>query len=294
MRKVRLSLAVLVSLFGLACGGGGGGDDDGGGGTALTSIVANVKSSNETAAVLKTGAPPAAASAVLSEAASLQAAQAATLTYLRGGTASLTILPGTTRVIIAIADVDGYWELSGLTAGETVLVTFGQSAPATFTFRYGQGDATSIAAYAETAVAVTEVGTGDVQVNVTWDREVDVDLHVLDPNNEEVYWLHRNSASGGALDLDSNPGCAIDGVKAENITWATGTAPKGTYRVLVDYFSDCSIGETVNYVVTVNAQGKAPQVFAKSFEPATDDGGSACYSNGSVVDGVEITTFTVE
>jgi hypothetical protein len=50
------------------------------------------------------------------------------------------------------------------------------------------------------------VGTGAVQVNVTWDLDVDVDLHVLDPRGEEIYYDHRRSASGGVL--RPGPGCS--------------------------------------------------------------------------------------
>ena len=51
---------------------------------------------------------------------------------------------------------------------------------------------------------VLQVGTGDVQVTLSWDAGSDVDLHVVDPNGDEVYWTNRRVASGGELDLDSN------------------------------------------------------------------------------------------
>ena len=296
MRNRRIHFSCLAvgaaALVGLACGGGGGG---GGKSAALSEYVAAVKSSDGTiTAQLKTGSPPAAATAV--HATSNLAAAAATLTFLRGGTAAVPVDPTATRIIIAITGVDGYWELTGLTpgAGQTVLVTFGQNSPETFTLRLGAGDASTIASYDDIAVALTTVGTGDVQVNVTWDLDVDVDLHVLDPSGEEIYYGNDMSTSGGTLDLDSNAGCNLDHVKAENITWPVGGAPAGTYKVLVDYFEACTTGP-VNYVVTVNVKGHAPQTFAKTFADGASDFGSTCFpsSGDTLLCGVQITTFTV-
>ena len=72
---------------------------------------------------------------------------------------------------------------------------------------------------------VLQVGTGDVQVTLGWDTVADVDLHVIDPNGDEVYWANRMVPSGGELDLDSNAGCS-EGVSNENITWPEGLAPR--------------------------------------------------------------------
>lgn len=292
-RHLFSSLAIgAAALLGTACGGGGGG---GGGSTAaLSDYVAAVTSSDGTIqAVKKTGAPPVATSP--GTASSRLAAAAANLTFLRGGTAAIPVDPAATRVIVAITGVDGYWELTGLTPGTglTVLVTFGQTSPETFTLHLGAGSATSLT-YEDVAVALTTVGTGDVQVNVTWDLDVDVDLHVLDPSGAEIYYGNTASASGGVLDLDSNPACSLDHVKAENITWPTGKAPSGTYKVLVDYFEACTTGP-VNYVVTVNVKGHAPQTFAKTFADGASDFGSTCFpsSGDTLLCGVQITTFTV-
>ena len=58
----------------------------------------------------------------------------------------------------------------------------------------------------------------------------DVDLHVVDPRGEEVFYGHPNSASGGRLDLDSNAACDLDHKRNENITWPVGRAPRGRSR----------------------------------------------------------------
>ena len=38
---------------------------------------------------------------------------------------------------------------------------------------------------------VVQVGTGDVQISLSWDVDSDVDLHVVDPNGDEIYWNQK-------------------------------------------------------------------------------------------------------
>jgi uncharacterized protein YfaP (DUF2135 family) len=93
---------------------------------------------------------------------------------------------------------------------------------------------------------------------------------VIDPNGDEVYWANRTVASGGELDLDSNPACTIDNTNNENIVWPTGSAPSGQYQVIVDYWSDCGVPRS-DYVVTVSMAGQQPQIFTGSFVGLADD-----------------------
>ena len=116
------------------------------------------------------------------------------------------------------------------------------------------------------------VGTGDIQVTLSWDRDSDVDLHVIAPGGEEIYYARRQSPSGGELDLDSNAGCSIDGVRNENITWPVGRAPRGRSTVRVDYWSSCNVAQT-NYTVRVN-NGGSVQIVSGSFTGTGDRGGA--------------------
>jgi uncharacterized protein YfaP (DUF2135 family) len=133
-----------------------------------------------------------------------------------------------------------------------------------------------------------EVSTGNVQVSLSWDTPTDLDLHVVDPTGAEVYYGNTSVASGGTLDLDSNPGCNIDGINNENVTW-TNDAPYGQYTVRVDFYDGCDdptngIFNGANYVVTVNVDG-VKQTYQGSFAADTFDQGGA----GS---GVTVATFT--
>jgi uncharacterized protein YfaP (DUF2135 family) len=120
-------------------------------------------------------------------------------------------------------------------------------------------------------VRILRVATGDVQVSVAWDSPTDVDLRVTDPSGEQVYFGNLQAESGGFLDLDSNPACNIDGINNENIVWPTGEAPSGSYKVSLDYWSDCGEAET-NWVVTVQSQGQEPQIFSGTFTGPSGSG----------------------
>ena len=190
-------------------------------------------------------------------------------------------------VVVRVQGQPDYYQLS-LPASATsanILVTVAQSVSlGTFQLSFAVGgSASSLGAYATQALSLVSVGTGDVQVSISWNSAADVDLHVVEPGSEEIYYAHDVSATGGELDLDSNAGCGSDGPRNENITWADGTAPSGTYIVRVDHWSNCSATQT-DWVVTVQVRGQQPQVFTGTFTGSGDAGGA-----GS---GVEVTQFT--
>ena len=94
--------------------------------------------------------------------------------------------------------------------------------------------------------------TGVLVLSLSWDRNADLDLHVVDPNGVEVWAGNPNSWSrpagappdpnawrdGGLLDADSNGGCVIDGRNRENVVWQQ-QPPSGHYLVRVDTASLC-------------------------------------------------------
>jgi Ca-activated chloride channel family protein len=77
--------------------------------------------------------------------------------------------------------------------------------------------------------------TGDVRVSLIWDNRNDLDLHVVSPSGEEIYYGHKRSFDGGELDVDMN----VRGETTkpvENIYWPKGGAPSGRYRVFVQNY----------------------------------------------------------
>lgn len=147
--------------------------------------------------------------------------------------------------------------LAAPTTSTSIIVTLSQAPPSTefsVVVAVVGADGTASATDA-TNVSVVEVGTGDVQVSVSWNEDVDADLYVVDPEGETIYYGATTSSSGGELDLDSNPSCQIDGIRNENVTWPTGEAPSGTYEVRLNLYADCGIDRT-SWVVTVQAVGR--------------------------------------
>ncbi len=86
------------------------------------------------------------------------------------------------------------------------------------------------------------LGGGDIQATLRWSGAADLDLHVLDPSGEEIYYRNTVAGSGGRLDHDANADCngaADDDNPVENIYWPTGGAPGGSYTVWVEVYATC-------------------------------------------------------
>ncbi|MGK6351089.1 YfaP family protein [Parapedobacter sp. DT-150] len=71
---------------------------------------------------------------------------------------------------------------------------------------------------------------GVVHVALSWNSTSDIDLHVVDPFGERVFFQVPTSQSGGYLDRDD-----VDGYGPENIYWPDH-APDGTYVVYIHYY----------------------------------------------------------
>jgi len=79
--------------------------------------------------------------------------------------------------------------------------------------------------------------SGDVQISLKWDNYNDLDLHVVCPSGETIYFGHRKSECGGELDVDMN--VSPTSVKpVENVYWPVGKAPSGQYQVFVNHFKN--------------------------------------------------------
>ena len=186
---------------------------------------------------------------------------------INGGSARITVSSATPfqTVLLALQYFDHYYQvdLPAPVTSVDLVVNMSQAAPqATITFLYEAASLGGpVGAPLMQNIRVLRVGSGDVQVSVAWDSPTDVDLHVVDPSNEEIFFGNLQAQSGGKLDLDSNAACSIDNVNNENIVWPAGGAPSGTYNVFLVYWSACSQAQT-NYVVTVLVKGQAPQIFS--------------------------------
>ncbi|GAB4079482.1 hypothetical protein GCM10028783_04300 [Modestobacter muralis] len=103
------------------------------------------------------------------------------------------------------------------------------------------------------------VGEGDIRVTLQWtsapQENVDMDLHVTDPNGFTVYYGNRTSPEGGSLDRDDDVcGSSVNGQSVENAYWASG-APRGAYTVEVDEYGICSGGDPATWTLEVYVGG---------------------------------------
>lgn len=188
-------------------------------------------------------------------------------TILAGGSnlIHLTGSENASKVVVGIKDQKGYFTVpmtadrSGANRGTMSMtdlrLLIGQSATGTFTIAFSVTDGNgNFSEYQYLIVNLMQAGTGILQVSLSWDQLNDVDLHLIDPNGEEIYYANPTSATGGQLDVDSNAACSIDEINNENIFYedsADVTIPYGEYEVLVDLWSNCNIVPDTNYTIVV-------------------------------------------
>ncbi len=199
-------------------------------------------------------------------------------------------------LLIGILNYPGYFSV---TWGEgntiTVTLTLESELPRdTFTIVVAvQDEAGHVSDWVQITVVTVQVAQGELQVTLTWDQPNDLDLHLVQPDGEEIYYGHMESDEGGYLDLDSNAGCNIDGVNNEHITYPdTAVILAGEYIVRVDYWSSCEVTELTHYSVTARRGGNLISVtsghnpYQGSFQPSEADHGG----EGS---GVEVMRFQI-
>jgi hypothetical protein len=167
------------------------------------------------------------------------------------------------KILVGVEGTKGYYEYSDATKSTDVIYTL---ALVLSTNLPGEefviivaivDDYGNISEIYQLPVSIVEAGTGQLQVSLSWDQPNDLDLHLVEPNGEEIYYSNDYSVNGGVLDLDSNPDCYIDGVQNENITYSDeSTVETGTYTVRIDLYSACLVTARTNYIVTARLNGE--------------------------------------
>eukprot|EP00929_Paragymnodinium_shiwhaense_P077914 TRINITY_DN4024_c0_g1_i2.p1 TRINITY_DN4024_c0_g1~~TRINITY_DN4024_c0_g1_i2.p1 ORF type:complete len:137 (+),score=32.72 TRINITY_DN4024_c0_g1_i2:446-856(+) len=102
---------------------------------------------------------------------------------------------------------------------------------------------------------------GAVAVSLMWDNKRklnDLDLHVVPPSGEEIFYMHKKSKCKGVLDVDRQQRCRDP---VENVIWQK--APKGEYKVSVKNYSGTHNG-AVKFDVGICIDGCETQMIQKT------------------------------
>ncbi len=239
-------------------------------------------------------------------------------TFAPGGSSYVTINTAEEldKIYIGIEGEDGYYEMDATDAlAATATLT-------TYTFNYqfvlmiSQQFAANVTVrivvrtvggyyfFMSWEVSLIQVGIGELQVSLAFSNAKDIDLYVIEPNGNIVYYGNRqpylaqsSMTSDGqiiGLDLDSNAGCSIDNVNKENIYFPADCVQKGTYSVLVDMYSNCDGSIATDWTVRANYRGQTITPDTGS-NPASGTFPIGTQSNyGNLANMATVMTFTIE
>jgi len=105
--------------------------------------------------------------------------------------------------------------------------------------------------------------SGDVQVSLGWNNKNDLDLHVITPAGEHIFYGHRQSKCNGMLDVDMNVVYGSASSRPiENVFWPTGQAPAGRYKIYVNHYRNHGALDTRDptyFTVRLLVHGKIKQ-----------------------------------
>lgn len=103
---------------------------------------------------------------------------------------------------------------------------------------------------------------GELEIGLHWTNYNDIDLHVVDPSGETVYYGNTTAASGGMLDVDSNAACSGNRTNDawEHIVWVTNP-PTGQYKINVNYYAHCDNAPQSSVFNVIVKKGEEEQTF---------------------------------
>ena len=209
---------------------------------------------------------------------------------LSGGMNFITIISPTQykKFFVGAKNVDGYWEYRPATTranvgttGEYVTYTIPVMYSTEFSHNItmiisGVDEDDDVTQPYEAEITYVDSESGDLNINLTFSNAKDVDLHLYTPSDEHIYYNNRGGSvqtTDGktvsyGLDHDSNADCDIDNLNNENIYIPAELIESGTYRVVVDMYSNCDRSTATNWSIVARYKGEVVRVTSGS-NPAT-------------------------
>lgn len=119
-----------------------------------------------------------------------------------------------------------------------------------------------------------DLTAGDVQATLRWRGDADLDLYVLTPSGDTLFYGNRRAADGaGRFDVDIIPQCANPDLNVENVGWPANSAPAGEYAAWARLYSprDCGAldsGLPIDFTLVLKVTGQEDQSLAGVFDGA--------------------------
>lgn len=191
---------------------------------------------------------------------------------IAGGSNIVTITTQTEyeKFFVGVKNVNGYWEVAPVAEGNGAAnsavktdngylipilysVLFDTNVTILVSAKTKSGEYTKIT---EFPISFVETKSGDLEINLSFNNEKDIDLHLYTPSGKHIYFGDRggsvNTSEGiveFGLDKDSNAGCNIDGLNNENIFIPEILVEDGEYIVQVDMWSNCDRSIATSWAV---------------------------------------------
>lgn len=120
---------------------------------------------------------------------------------------------------------------------------------------------------------------GDVTITLVWNTKDDLDLSVVEPNGDKIWFSKPHSNSGGYLDIDKNHSSLdLTNSPVENIFWNEIPAA-GKYRVYVTLYEKRTENKEIEFKVRIRKDGEVKD-YIKTIEKPNKT--------------LQITTFDIE
>jgi len=88
---------------------------------------------------------------------------------------------------------------------------------------------------------------------VWWVANVDLDIHIIQPDGAHAWWANQNPTGNGEIDVDDTDGSSGPADPAvEHYNVASGAALTGDYELWINYYSGGAMPPVVNATVTVS------------------------------------------